>query len=152
MSLLSFNLVMIYIIHKMLVLLKNHLNYLKNNIFECIFKKYDRLLFFKEINFFHNIIMETLSFQEENIIKDIRNLFRLEKETKVIKDRIIRDIKKLFEHEEEENYYKPVRVSNFWSNNYIEFENNGDRNKPLSVKKYLNKKIISKNLTREKFN
>ena len=43
-------------------------------------------------------------------IKDIRNLFRQEIETKVIKDRILRDIKNLFEHEEEENYYKPVRV------------------------------------------
>ena len=29
--------------------------------------------------------MESLSLQEENIIKDIRNLFRLEKETKAIK-------------------------------------------------------------------
>ena len=39
-------------------------------------------------------------------IKDIRSLFRLEKETKVIKDRILRDIKNLFEHEEEETSYK----------------------------------------------
>ena len=102
--------------------------------------------------------MESLSLEEENIIKDIRNLFRLkkeqnytavkdirnlfrqEKETKAIKDRILRDIKNLFEHEkEEENYYKPVRVSNFWSNNYIEYESNGDRNKTLSVEEYLNK-------------
>ena len=37
-SLLSFNFVMIYIIHKMLVLLKNHLNCLKDSIFECILK------------------------------------------------------------------------------------------------------------------
>ena len=36
-------------------------------------------------------------------IKDIRNLFRLEKGAKTIKDRILRDIKNLFEHEEEEN-------------------------------------------------
>ena len=36
-------------------------------------------------------------------IKDIRNLFKLEKGTKTIKDRILRDIKNLFEHEEEEN-------------------------------------------------
>ena len=83
--------------------------------------------------------MESLSHEEENIIKDIRNLFRLkkeqnytaikdirnlfrqEKETKAIKDRILRDIKNLFEHEtEEDNYYKPVRVSNFWSSNYID--------------------------------
>ena len=83
--------------------------------------------------------MESLSLEEENIIKDIRNLFRLEKETNAIKDRILRDIKNLFEHEEEENYYKPVRVSNFWRNNYIEYESNGDRNKTLPVEEYLNK-------------
>ena len=45
--------------------------------------------------------MESLSLERENIIKDIRNLFRLEKETKVIKNRILRDTKNLFEHEEE---------------------------------------------------
>ena len=43
---LSFSFAMIYIIHKMLVLLKNHLNYLKDNILECFFIKYNRLLFF----------------------------------------------------------------------------------------------------------
>ena len=32
--LLNFSFVMIYIIHKILVLLKNRLNYLKDNIFE----------------------------------------------------------------------------------------------------------------------
>ena len=31
----------------------------------------------------------------------------------------LRDIENLFEHEEVGNFYKPVRVSNFWSNNYI---------------------------------
>ena len=36
--------------------------------------------------------MECLSLEKQNIIKDIRNPFRLEKETKVIKDRILRDI------------------------------------------------------------
>ena len=46
MSLLNFNLVMIYIIHKMFVLLENNLNYLKDSIFECFFKEYNRLLFF----------------------------------------------------------------------------------------------------------
>ena len=84
--------------------------------------------------------MESLSLEEENIIKDIRNLFRLEKETKAIKDRILRDIKNLFEHEKEEKYYfKAVRVSNFWSNNYVECESKGDKNKTLSVEEYLNK-------------
>ena len=42
----EFNFVMIHIIHKILALLKNHLNYLKDNIFECFFKKYNRLIFF----------------------------------------------------------------------------------------------------------
>ena len=36
-------------------------------------------------------------------------------------------------------FYKPVGVSNFWTNNYIEYESNGDRNKILSVEEYLNK-------------
>ena len=75
--------------------------------------------------------MESLILEEDNIIKDIktlfrlrkdlnytaikdiRNLFRLEKETKAIKDKILRDIKNLFKHEEKEKYYKHVRVSNF---------------------------------------
>ena len=70
--------------------------------------------------------MQSLTLEEENIIKDIRNLFilmkdvrklRREKETKAIKDRILRDIENLLElGKEEENYYKPLRVSNFWSN------------------------------------
>ena len=45
-SLLNFSFVIIYKIHKMLVLLKNHLNYLKDNIFNSFFKKYNRLLSF----------------------------------------------------------------------------------------------------------
>ena len=62
--------------------------------------------------------MESLSLEEEKIIKDIRNLFTQQKElnyfaikdirslfrlkkTKPIKDRIFKDIKNLFEHEEE---------------------------------------------------
>ena len=56
----------------------------------------------------------------------MRNVFRLEKETKAIKDRILKDINNLFEYEEEENHNKPVRVSNYWSINYIEQESNGD--------------------------
>ena len=62
--------------------------------------------------------MESSSLEEKNIIKvvrnvfrlkkeldditikGIRNFFRLEKEIKVMKYRIIRDIKNLFQHEE----------------------------------------------------
>ena len=52
MSLSNFNFGMAYIIHKILVLLKNLLNYLKDNIFECIFKKCNRLSFFQKEYFF----------------------------------------------------------------------------------------------------
>ena len=37
------------------------------------------------------------------------------------------------------NYYKPVRVNNLWSNSYIEYESNSDRNKTLSFEEYRNK-------------
>ena len=40
-----------------------------------------------------------------------------------------------------EDCYKPVTVSNFWSNNYIEYESKSDRNKRRSLEKYLNKII-----------
>ena len=70
----------------------------------------------------------------------MRNLFGLKKEVKEIKDIILRNIKNLFEYEkEEENYYKPVRVNNFWTNNYIEYKSNSDRNKTLSVVENLDK-------------
>ena len=75
--------------------------------------------------------MENLSLEGEQIIKDIGNLFRQEKETKAINDRILRDIKDHLEYEEKQNYYKQERVRNFWRN--------GDRNKTLSIKECLSK-------------
>ena len=54
---------------------------------------------------------------DDTTIKDIRNGFRLKKENKVINDRILRDIRNLFEHEEEKNYYKPVRENIFSTDN-----------------------------------
>ena len=54
-TLLNFNFAMIYITHKILVLVKNHLNYLKDNILECFFKKFNRLIFFEKTIIFHNI-------------------------------------------------------------------------------------------------
>ena len=125
-----------------------------------------------------HIMIESPSFEEETITKDVRNLFRLEKleketigttiksirslfrlekenkarivtdnwtvfklgkESKPIKDKLLRDIRNLFKHQEEVNYYKPVTVSNFWSNNYIIHKSKGDRNKTLSVQEHLNK-------------
>ena len=97
-------------------------------------------------------MIENLRSVEENIIKDIRNHFRIRRELNYT---AIKDIRNRFRVEKETkatkyfwawkrrrkllqstNYYKPLRVSHFWSNNYIEFENNGDRNKTLSVEEY----------------
>ena len=103
-------------------------------------------------------MIESPRLEEENIIKDVRNLFRLNKlkqkqnaaavkgirnlfrleiQNKAIKDRMIRDIRNLFEHEEED-YYKPVTAGNFWSNNHDEYESKNYR-KTVSVEEYFNK-------------
>ena len=83
---------------------------------------------------------------KDKIINDIWTLFETEEEKKdrkkkkhnerIIKDQAIRDIRTLFE-QEEEYYYKPERVSNFWNNNYIEYESNADKNRNLSIEEYL---------------
>ena len=56
MSLLSFNFVMIYTIHKMLVLLKNNLNYLFKILFE---NEYNKSLYFFSFFFFQNKLIES---------------------------------------------------------------------------------------------
>ena len=70
--------------------------------------------------------MESLSLKEENITKNIRNLFKVKKRQNYT---AIKDIR---------NVFRTVRVNNFWSNNYIQYESNGDRNKTLSIEEYLN--------------
>ena len=73
---------------------------------------------------------------EENIIKSIRNVFKLKK-NEATKGRIIWGITTLFK--QKYNYYKPTRVGHLWNNNHIKHESSGDRNKNLSVKEYLDK-------------
>ena len=79
--------------------------------------------------------------EQNNItIKDIRNLFRLQIDVKGTKDIVLRNIKNLFEYEkEEENYYKSGKLNYLWSNNQIEYKINHDKNKILSDEEYLNK-------------
>ena len=47
-SLLNFKFAMIYIIHKILVLIRNHMDYLKDNIFECFLRSIIDFIFFKK--------------------------------------------------------------------------------------------------------
>ena len=59
----------------MLVLLKNHLNHLKDSIFECFLRSIIDFPFVLKKSFFsQHIMMGSLSFEEEKTIKDIRNL------------------------------------------------------------------------------
>ena len=48
MSLLKFSFIMIYAIHKTIVLIKNYLHYLKENNSECFFKEYNIILILKK--------------------------------------------------------------------------------------------------------
>ena len=53
---------------------------------------------------------------------------------------ILRDINSPFEHEKKKEIsYEPVKVINFWSNNYIEYKSNGDKDRILSVEEFLDK-------------
>ena len=64
--------------------------------------------------------------------KEIRR--KTEYNKTLVKDRLIRDIRTLFE--QGEDYCK---IINFWNNNYIEYESNGDKNRNLSLNEYFNK-------------
>ena len=79
---------------------------------------------------------------EENITSSIRNLFILKKRKEEKKLRIVRDIRKLFE-QLDDDYCTPEKVSNFWNNNYIEHQSNGDRNKNLSLEVYFTKLYLT---------
>ena len=65
-----------------------------------------------------NIIKERLKREIDDItIKDIRSLFRLKEENEAIKERVVRNIRNFFEYEED--YYKLIRLGNFWSKNIL---------------------------------
>lgn len=38
-----------------------------------------------------------------------------------------------------EDYYELVRISNVFDDNFIQYENNGDKDKTLSIEEYLDK-------------
>ena len=76
-------------------------------------------------------------FDEDNIIKNIRNFFKLKKEDKVIKDRTIRDIRTFFEQEEDS--YKIGRVGNFGTTIMLNMKVTLIKNKNISATEYLNK-------------
>ena len=49
----------------------------------------------------------------------------------------IRDVGNLFNQSTDKDYYKPIKTKSAFNGNYIEYESNGDKDKNLSLKKYL---------------
>ena len=101
--------------------------------------------------------MEHLSLEEETRIKDIRNIFtlnnelnytafkytrnsfRIKKETKAIEIEYLEILRIFLSMKKNKILINKVRASNFWTNSYIEYESNADRNKTLSVEEHLDK-------------
>ena len=71
------------------------------------------------------------------------SLFKLKKyyDHDDIKYKAIRDAGTLFNQSTDKSYYKPIKTASVFENknNYIEYKSKGDKDKILSVKKYLNK-------------
>ena len=102
------------------------------------------------------MIIKSLSCEEEKIIKniknffrlkneqnytgikDLRNLFRLEEETKQLKIEYL-EILRIFLSMKKKIIINPRGVSNFQRINYIKYESSNNKNKKLSVEEYLNK-------------
>ena len=40
---------------------------------------------------------------------------------------------------DEKDYYKPIKIRNAFSNNYIEYESNADKDRTLPIEEYLDK-------------
>ena len=72
------------------------------------------------------LLFEPVPITEDKTIKDTRK-------ENFYTDKILKDIKTLFEPEE------AVRTGNALSSNFTEYESNGDKDKKLSVKEFLNK-------------
>ena len=79
----------------------------------------------KENKTIKNIIKENSD--TEKILRDIRTIF----------DKIHKDIRTLFEPEED--YYKPIKTVNAFDDNQVEYQSNGDKDKPLPIKEHLDK-------------
>ena len=41
-------------------------------------------------------------------------------------------------YESNEDYYEPKKIKGAYNDNYVEYENNGDKDKRLSIEEYLN--------------
>ena len=74
-------------------------------------------------------------------LKDMRRLYKVEKKKdNGINDNALKDMRIMFESDNKD-YYQPVRFTNAFDDNFIEYESNGDKDKTLSIEEYLDKII-----------
>ena len=82
-------------------------------------------------------LIKTNTTENYSKLTRVQNVFKGQKIIKIIEDIIISDTRNVFERKEEEDYYKPVRVNKFYSENFIICEIMGDKNKIVSTEGYL---------------
>ena len=77
---------------------------------------------------------------EKNLLKLEKNFSKLKKyyDYDDIEYKGIRDVKNLFDLSIDKSHYKPIKTNDCFNSNQIEYESKEDKNKTLSVKKYLN--------------
>ena len=80
---------------------------------------------------------------EKEVLRTLDELENFLSETKKYYDydaaeyKGIKDIERLFDLSIGEDYYKPIIVNGAFSNNYIQYESKGDKDKILTVNEYL---------------
>ena len=75
------------------------------------------------------VLIESEKPKEPKTIKEIRK-------ENYDSDEILRDLRALYESEED--YYEPIRINSAFNDNHIKCQSNGDKEKTLSIKEYLN--------------
>ena len=75
------------------------------------------------------------SLWNRNEINNEKSLFISKR--KILKKIVIRDVRNLFDLSIDKHYYKPITITNAFNSNHIEYDSIEDKEKILTIKKYL---------------
>ena len=80
-----------------------------------------------------------INFSTPKIKKIEKNLFKTKKyyDYDDIEYKRIKSVKKLFDLSIDKDYYKPIMTNGAFNNNYVQYENKGNKDKILTLNKYL---------------
>ena len=117
--------------------IRERFNKLRDRFLKPKIKEIRRNLY--EIENKKNLFESKMKEIEENLLELEESLSKLKKyyDYDDIESKGIREVQNLFNQPIDKDYYKPIRTTSVFDNkhNYIEYENKGDKNKNLSVKK-----------------